>query len=49
MENIFVTLGMFIIDEFTFMDENGRPTGRSLAPQESWLGLLLTFFPYHES
>lgn len=33
MENSFVTLGLFIIDEFTFMDEDGRPTGRYLAPQ----------------
>jgi len=33
MENSFVTLGFFIIDEFTFMDEHGRPTGRYLTPQ----------------
>ncbi|KAF8803908.1 Ribokinase-like protein [Phlegmacium glaucopus] len=33
MENSFVTLGMFIIDEFTFEDEDGRPTGQFLAPQ----------------
>ena len=31
----FVTLGMFIIDEFAFMDEHGEPTGRILEPQES--------------
>ncbi|KAF4620006.1 hypothetical protein D9613_005580 [Agrocybe pediades] len=29
----FVTLGMFIIDEFSFMDDEGRPTGRTLEPQ----------------
>ncbi|KAF9534408.1 Ribokinase-like protein [Crepidotus variabilis] len=29
----FVTLGMFIIDEFSFTDEQGNPTGRTLAPQ----------------
>ncbi|KAI0269250.1 hypothetical protein BC834DRAFT_865496 [Gloeopeniophorella convolvens] len=29
----FVSLGMFIIDEFAFLDHAGRPTGRSLAPQ----------------
>ncbi|EPQ59546.1 Ribokinase-like protein [Gloeophyllum trabeum ATCC 11539] len=31
----FVSLGMFIIDEFEYLDDDGRPTGRSLAPQES--------------
>jgi hypothetical protein len=31
----FVTLSMFIIDEFSFLDEQGRPTGRSFPPQES--------------
>ena len=31
-----VTLGMFIIDEFSFLDEQGRPAGRSFAPQGSW-------------
>jgi hypothetical protein len=30
----FVTLGMFIIDEFSFSDDEGIPTGRTLAPQE---------------
>lgn len=30
----FVTLGMFIVDEFSFQDEHGVPTGRVLAPQE---------------
>ncbi|KAF5321091.1 hypothetical protein D9619_000958 [Psilocybe cf. subviscida] len=29
----FVTLGMFIIDAFSFMDEAGNPTGRTLEPQ----------------
>ena len=32
-----VTLGMFIIDEFSFMDENGRVTGQIRHPQESRL------------
>ena len=31
----FVTLSMFIIDEFSFLDEQGCPTGRSFLPQES--------------
>jgi hypothetical protein len=30
----FVTLGMFIIDEFSYMDGNGHPTGKTLPPQE---------------
>ena len=30
----FVTLGMFIIDDFSFSDENGVPTGRKVPPQE---------------
>lgn len=38
----FVTLGMFIIDEFSFRDENGIPTGRTLPPQESNDNILLT-------
>ncbi|KAK0453374.1 Ribokinase-like protein [Armillaria borealis] len=29
----FVTLGMFIIDEFSFLDDDGNPTGKELAPQ----------------
>jgi len=29
----FVTLGMFIIDEFSFLDKRGHPTDRSFAPQ----------------
>ncbi|KAI0921496.1 hypothetical protein AcW1_004545 [Taiwanofungus camphoratus] len=29
----FVSLGMFIIDEFSWHDENDRPTGRTLSPQ----------------
>ncbi|KAK0191208.1 Ribokinase-like protein [Armillaria mellea] len=31
----FITLGMFIIDEFSFLDDDGNPTGKELAPQES--------------
>ncbi|KAF8917788.1 Ribokinase-like protein [Mucidula mucida] len=31
----FVTLGMFIIDEFSFLDEDGNSTGKMLSPQES--------------
>ncbi len=30
----FVSLGMFIIDEFAFLDHAGNPTGRALDPQE---------------
>lgn len=29
----FVTFGMFIIDEFYFADEQGKPTGETVAPQ----------------
>ncbi|KAI6035433.1 Ribokinase-like protein [Pisolithus orientalis] len=29
----FVTLGMFIIDEFSFTDQNGKPTGKTLPSQ----------------
>jgi hypothetical protein len=29
----FVTLGMFIIDEFSFLNDQGQPTGKTLAPQ----------------
>ncbi len=28
-----VTLGMFIIDEFAFLDAAGKQTGRTLSPQ----------------
>ena len=31
----FATLGMFIIDEFSFADENGNPTGKTLEAQVS--------------
>jgi hypothetical protein len=31
----FVSLGMFIMDEFLFEDEDGNPTGRDLDPQVS--------------
>jgi len=30
----FVSLGLFIIDEFSFSDENGVPTGRKMLSQE---------------
>lgn len=30
----FVTLGMFIIDEFSFADEDGKPTGKVVPAQE---------------
>lgn len=30
-----VTLGMFIIDEFEYLDEDGQPTGHALPPQGS--------------
>ncbi|KAJ7699867.1 Ribokinase-like protein [Mycena rosella] len=29
----FATLGMFIVDEFSILDEDGNPTGKTLAPQ----------------
>ncbi|KAJ7117412.1 Ribokinase-like protein [Mycena crocata] len=29
----FVSLGMFIIDEFSVLDEEGKPTGKSITPQ----------------
>lgn len=35
----FVSLGMFIIDEFTFVDEKGEPTGQTLPPQVSVLAI----------
>jgi len=31
----FVSLGMFIVDQFLFEDEDGNPTGRNLDPQLS--------------
>jgi hypothetical protein len=31
----FTTLGMFIIDEFSFADEHGNPTGKVVPPQGS--------------
>jgi len=31
---VFATLGMFIIDEFSFFDDEGLPT-KTVAPQES--------------
>jgi hypothetical protein len=30
----FATLGMFIIDEFSFEDEQGKPTGKVMDAQE---------------
>jgi len=37
----FVSLGLFIIDEFAFADVTGKQTGLSLPPQES------VFFSIH--
>ena len=34
----FVSLGMFIVDQFLFEDEDGSPTGKSLDPQVSPCG-----------
>lgn len=34
----FVTLGMFIIDEFEFFNEDGNPSGKVLEPQVSSKG-----------
>ena len=31
----FMSLGMFIIDEFSYLDEDGQPTGRTLPEQVS--------------
>lgn len=36
----FVSLGMFIIDEFTFVDEKGEPTEQSLPPQVCVLAIV---------
>lgn len=33
----FVTMGLFIIDEFSFMNAEGEPTGQTLEPQGSQL------------
>ena len=35
----FVSLGLFIIDEFAFADAAGKPTGRSLSPQ-GWVSFI---------
>jgi hypothetical protein len=35
-----VTLGLFIIDEFAFLDTTGKPTGRRLSPQEEYTSLI---------
>jgi hypothetical protein len=32
----FVSLGMFIIDEFVFLDASGKPIDRTLPPQEQF-------------
>ncbi|KAK2466525.1 hypothetical protein APHAL10511_002167 [Amanita phalloides] len=40
----FVTLGLFIIDDFLFMDDDGNMTGRRVAPQESGQLLLVVTF-----
>lgn len=32
---LFVTLAMFIIDDFLFMDEDGNISGKIVAPQGS--------------
>lgn len=34
LSNGFVTLGMFIIDDFSFADNDGVPTGKTLDSQE---------------
>jgi hypothetical protein len=33
LQRQFVTLGMFIIDQFSFEDEDGKPTGKTQAPE----------------
>lgn len=38
----FVTLGMFIIDEFSFADENGLATGKTVPPQGSGHRLVIS-------
>jgi hypothetical protein len=40
----FASLGMFIIDEFSILDESGKPTGKTLAPQVT-LSYLHDLFP----
>lgn len=30
---VFATIGMFIIDDFDFLDEDGKPTGQTRDPQ----------------
>jgi hypothetical protein len=44
----FVTLGMFIIDDFSFADEHGNPTGKVVDPQASFILLSLGHVPYLE-
>ena len=44
----FVSLGLFIIDEFAFADATGKPTGRSLSSQERvFLRSSSPFIPAH--
>lgn len=45
----FVTLGMFIIDEFSFADDGGQLTGKTLAPQGRCIVTLtmVTDDPHH--
>jgi hypothetical protein len=44
-----VTLGMFIIDEFAFLDTTGKPTGRTLPPQEEYTPRFCTRSPAYPS
>ena len=39
----FVTLGMFIIDEFAYLDEEGNPTGKTLPPPQVCLHFKFIF------
>jgi hypothetical protein len=42
----FVSLGMFIVDHFSFEDEDGNPTGRNLEPQVCLCGHCGDPFPH---
>lgn len=44
-----VTLGMFIVDEFAFLDTTGKPTGRTLSPQEEYTPRSCTRSPAYPS
>ncbi len=37
----FVSLGMFIIDQFEFLDAEGKKTGETLEPQVTAIGSIL--------